>query len=673
MLSDRMSAPQRGIAADTLRAMRWPTTTEPTTEPRSETTTGAARPLGSRMLAALSRTTLAVLAALAAPAAAGASTAALQAETAAPVPAPAVCADESARFDAIAADYDAFRLTVYPEYALQRGIKDRAGEWTDTSLAGVHKRAAQVVEFVGLLREVDPARLSERDRTDHALLLRELELSDEGFRFGSWMMPVGGRSGPHQQIAQLADFGSFATFADYDAFVNKILGARGMVLGTIEVMRRGLEEGVVPPKVTVVQVPAQVGAVRRSLRETLGRPFRSIPASIGEAKRAELRARFERGLDETDSALTELEAFLLADYIPACRETVGARDLKAGDGAAGLAWYGYQLRLHTTTDRSAEAIHATGLAEVARIRAEMMQVIARTDWHAADPARAALSEDARFSAFIAYLRSDPRFYVASAEELLARYREVCKRIDPKLPALFKTLPRLTYGVREIPRFMAPAQTTAYYQPGSPQRGEPGWFYANTYALDQRPTYEFVPLSLHEAVPGHHFQIALAQELDGLREFRKDLDSTAFVEGWALYAERLGIEMGLFTDPYDDFGRLLYEMWRATRLVVDTGLHAFGWSREQAIDYMKANTALSEINIVNEVDRYIGWPGQACAYKIGELEIRAMRAKAEAELGRAFDIRAFHDAVLLEGPLPLDVLWRNIDAWIAREKARAVNG
>jgi len=588
------------------------------------------------------------------------------------LPAVQACADETARFEGIVAEHDAFRLTVYPEYALGRGVTDRAGEWTDASLAGIHKRAAQVGEFIALLREIDRAKLSANDRTDLALLLRELELSDEGFRFGSWLMPVGGRSGPHQRIAQLADFGAFASFSDYDAFVRKLLGARGMTLGVIEVMRRGIEEGVVPPKVTVVQVPAQVAAVRRSLRETLGRPFRAMPASIGEAERAELRATFERGLDQADSALTELEAFLRTEYIPACRDTVGAREMRDDGGRAGLAWYGYQLRLHTTTDRSAEEIHATGLSEVARIRAEMMAVIARTDWFAADPARAALPDDERFAAFIAYLRTDPRFYVTSAEELLARYREVCKRIDPKLPALFKTLPRLTYGVREIPRFMAPAQTTAYYQPGSPQRGEPGWFYANTYALDQRPTYEFVPLSLHEAVPGHHFQIALAQELEGLREFRKDLDSTAFIEGWALYAERLGIEMGLFADPYDDFGRLLYEMWRATRLVVDTGLHAFGWTREQAIAYMSANTALSEINIANEVDRYIGWPGQACAYKIGELEIRAMRAKAEASLGKDFDIRLFHDAVLLQGPLPLDVLWRNIDAWIASEKARVAD-
>jgi len=416
--------------------------------------------------------------------------------------------------------------------------------------------------------------------------------------------------------------------------------------------------------VTMVQVPAQIAAARRGLRDALRKPFMSLPPSVTAEERAALLARFERALEPIDTALVLFEVFVRDEYLPKCRDSIGASDMKDGK-----EWYAHQLRVHTTTDHGAQDIHETGLAEVARIRAEMMRVIARTDWHAADPARAALDEDARFAAFIAYLRTDPRFYTKSAEELLARYREVCKRIDPKLPALFKTLPRLTYGVREIPRFMAPAQTTAYYQPGSPERGEPGYFYANTYALEQRPTYEFVPLSLHEAVPGHHFQIALAQELEGVREFRKDLDSTAYTEGWALYAERLGIEMGLFGDPYDDFGRLLYEMWRATRLVVDTGIHAFGWSRERAIEYMRTNTALSELNIVNEVDRYIGWPGQATGYKIGELEIRALRAKTEDALGKDFDIRLFHDAILLEGPLPLDVLAQKIDAWIEGEKAK----
>jgi prolyl oligopeptidase len=299
----------------------------------------------------------------------------------------------------------------------------------------------------------------------------------------------------------------------------------------------------------------------------------------------------------------------------------------------------------------------------------MLSVIRRTDWFAADAARAKIADDALFDAFVGCLRTDPRFYAKGEEELLARYRDTCKRIDAKLPALFGTLPRNPYGVRAVPKFMAPTQTTAYYMPGSLRAGNPGWFYANTHALEQRPLYEMVPLSLHEAVPGHHLQISIAQELPDQPEFRRDMHFTAFVEGWALYAERLGIEMGFFeNDPYSDFGRLTYEMWRSTRLVVDTGIHAFGWSKERAMDFMKRNTALSELNIEREVDRYIDWPGQACGYKIGELRIRAMRAKAEGELGASFDVRAFHDAVLGAGAIPLDVLALRIDAWIVARKA-----
>lgn len=572
--------------------------------------------------------------------------------------------EATARFDAIAREYEAWRLTVYPEMALRRGDETRAGELTDASIAGIAKRHAQLVIFLDDLRAIDTTQLGAGDRLDHDLLVRELALSVDGHRFNGWMMPVGGRFGPHTDIPQMGDLATFADLDDYEAYAKRLSGVPGMIGQTIEVMRRGLEEGVVPPRVTIVDVPAQIRAARQGLGDALRKPFSKMPRTISDDDRARVRAEVERWIDPIDTAMTEFEVFFANEYLPKCRESIGASAMK--DGAA---WYAHQLRVHTTTDMSAQEIHDTGLAEVARIRAEMMQVIARTDWFAADPSRAAMPEDERFAAFIAYLRSDPRFYCTSAEELLTRYREVCKRIDPKLPALFGTLPRLTYGVREIPRFMAPTQTTAYYQPGSPQRGEPGWFYANTYALDQRPTYEFIPLSLHEAVPGHHFQIALAQELAGVREFRKDLDSTAFTEGWALYAERLGIEMGFFEDPYDDFGRLLYEMWRSCRLVVDTGMHAFGWERARAIEFMKRNTALSELNIVNEVDRYIGWPGQACGYKIGELVIRRLRAKAESALGKRFDIRRFHDTVLLQGPLPLDVLERNVDAWIAAELAR----
>ncbi len=580
---------------------------------------------------------------------------------------PGAVADPAATraFAELVAAHDEWRLAAYPEYALRRGIESRAGELTDTSLAGIHKRQAWLVDFLELVRKVDAATLSPADARDYFLFRRDLELAADGFRFNSWMMPVSGRNGPHQDIAQMADLATFADLDDYEAYINRLLAVPGSLLGTMEVMRAGLEAGVVPPKVTVEQVPMQIRAARASLRDTLRKPFSPMPKSIEPAERERLLREFERTLEPIDIVLTEFESFFASDYLPRCRESIGASEMK--DGAA---WYAHQLKVHTTTAMSAKEIHETGLAEVARIRAEMMEVIARTDWFSADPARAEMKDDARFAAFIQYLRTDPRFYCTSAEELLSRYRDVCKKIDPKLPALFGTLPRLTYGVREIPRFMAPAQTTAYYQPGSPQRGEPGYFYANTYRLEQRPTYEFIPLSLHEAVPGHHFQIALAQELAGAREFRKDLDSTAFTEGWALYAERLGIEMGFFTDPYDDFGRLLYEMWRACRLVVDPGMHAFGWSRERSIDFMKANTALSELNIVNEVDRYIGWPGQACGYKIGELTIRRLRADAERALGTRFDIRRFHDAVLLDGPVPLDLLEQNIRAWIAAELAKA---
>jgi prolyl oligopeptidase len=275
-------------------------------------------------------------------------------------------------------------------------------------------------------------------------------------------------------------------------------------------------------------------------------------------------------------------------------------------------------------------------------------------------------DDALFQAFIQYLRSDPRFYYSDGRALLAGYRDICKQVDACLPRLFGRLPRLPYGVREIPAFMAPDQTTAYYRRGDIRNAEPGYFFANTYALDQRPRYEMVPLALHEAVPGHHLQIAIAQELEGLPEFRKEWGFDAFGEGWALYGERLGIEMGLYEDPYDNFGRLLYEMWRACRLVVDPGMHAFGWSREQAIEFMMQNTALSPLNIEKEVDRYIAWPGQACAYKIGELKIRQMRARAEEALGEKFDIRGFHDTVLGAGSLPLPVLEKRVDYWVNKQ-------
>ncbi len=322
----------------------------------------------------------------------------------------------------------------------------------------------------------------------------------------------------------------------------------------------------------------------------------------------------------------------------------------------GKAWYAYNVRSQTTTSLTPEQIHQIGLAEVARIRKQMDELIASTGFKGS------------FEEFLTFLRTDPRFFYDKPEGLLAGYRDIAKRIDPELVKLFGRLPRLPYGVIPIPSYSEKTQTTAYYDGGSLAAGRPGYFYANTYDLKSRPKWEMEALTAHEAVPGHHLQVALAQELEGVPEWRKHDGYTAFAEGWGLYAESLGPEMGLYKDPYSKFGQLTYEMWRAIRLVVDTGMHAKGWTRQQAIDYFKANAGKAEHDIVVEVDRYIVWPGQALAYKIGELKIKELRAHATRELGPRFDVRAFHDQVLGNGALPLDVLEANIKAWVGERKA-----
>jgi uncharacterized protein (DUF885 family) len=559
-----------------------------------------------------------------------------------------------------------WRDTEWPEEALASGrptpCPDRI---TDPSIRGIEKRHAEEGHFLADLLEIDPKQLKGDELLGWQLLTRQLRESQDGHRFRSFLMPVGGRGGPQQDIPQMADRVPFRTPEDFDNYLKRLTAVPQAVRDVRALMETGMSEGRMPSKATMKDLPAQFDAVLKGNLEPLRAPMAALPDSIPAARQQAMRAELDDTLGKVLAELGLFRDWVTGTYLPACRDTVGALHLPDG-----RAWYDHALRVHTTTDMTAKEIHETGLAEVRRIRAEMMEVIRRTDWMQSAAPAAATTDDERFAAFVRYLRTDPRFYARSDEELLSRYRDTCKRIDAKLPALFGTLPRNPYGVRAVPKFMAPTQTTAYYMPGSLRAGNPGWFYANTYALEQRPLYEMVPLSLHEAVPGHHLQISIAQELPDQPEFRRDMHFTAYVEGWALYAERLGIEMGFFKDdPYADFGRLTYEMWRSTRLVVDTGIHAMGWGKEQAMDFMKRNTALSELNIEREVDRYIDWPGQACGYKIGELRIRAMRAKAEAALGTGFDVRAFHDALLGAGALPLDVLEVRIDAWIAARKAQ----
>jgi uncharacterized protein (DUF885 family) len=320
----------------------------------------------------------------------------------------------------------------------------------------------------------------------------------------------------------------------------------------------------------------------------------------------------------------------------------------------GEAWYRNNVALRTTTDLTPQQIHDIGLSEVKRIRAEMDVVIESSGF------------DGSFEQFLNFLRTDPQFYHTTADGLMREYRDIAKRADPELTRLFGVLPRTPYGVIEVPDYAAKSTTTAYYQRGSLKAGRPGYYFANTYALDTRPRWEMEALSLHEAVPGHHLQISIQQELEGLPWFRQNPSYTAFVEGWGLYSESLGEEMGFYKDPYSKFGQLTYEMWRAIRLVVDTGMHYLGWSRQRAIDFFKENAGKSEHDIVVEIDRYIVWPGQALAYKIGELKIKELRAYAEQELGDQFDIRAFHDEVLGKGAVPLSVLDANVRAWVKEQ-------
>jgi uncharacterized protein (DUF885 family) len=512
---------------------------------------------------------------------------------------------------------------------------------------------------------------SEDELVSAEILILELRDNIAAARFFQEQMPMDDRSGPAVWLPQLGERVPMSTRKHREDYVARLEAIPTLLGQQMQQMRAGLEAGRVPPRVTVTRIAQQARAQSRA--EIAADPTASaffMPLAALEATDP-LRERAKKAIaGGIVPAFAELADFLEKSYVPAARATIAA-----GASVDGPALYDHMLREHTTTAMTAQQVHDLGLGEVARIRAEMLRVIARTDFAQRDT----LAGDELFAAFIAHLRSEPRFYFTSERELLDAYRVIAKRADPELAKLFGTLPRNPYGIRAIPRFASESSPTAYYYRGSLKAGVPGYFMANTFALDQRPKYEMVALTLHEAMPGHHLQLALADELEGQHPYRQLVGFTAFIEGWALYAERLGLEMeapirrsaeltggtGMYIDPYDDFGRLTYEMWRATRLVVDTGIHALGWSRERAIEYMLANTALSQLNVEREVDRYIAWPGQACAYKVGELKIRELRTRAEEKLGERFDLRAFHDVVLSGGSLPVDVLERRIDRWISR--------
>lgn len=545
-----------------------------------------------------------------------------------------------------------------PVFGTFIGSDKHQGRWGDNSRLAVRRREAAERNSLKILKGLDRAELPPSEQLNYDMYVARIAQSVDGQRFGDNFMPINQLSGIQQHAPRAIALMPTRTAQDYDNILSRLEGLDTVIDNTIEWMRLGLEQGITPPRITLRDVPQQVRnqIFDKPSDSTLLRPFAKMPDSIPAAQQASMRQQAEAVyIGEIKPAYQRLLRFLEDDYLPGARESIALTALPDGE-----AWYAHNVRARTTTDLTPHQIHDIGLAEVQRIRGEMRAVMREVNF------------DGDLAAFFEFLRTDPRFYHTDPDALIAEYRAIAKRADPEMVRLFGKLPRLPYGVVKVPAYAEKSQTTAYYQPGSLASGRPGNFFANTYALDTRPRWEMEALTLHEAVPGHHHQIALQQELDDLPWFRRyGWSYTGFVEGWGLYSESLGHEMGFYTDPYSRFGALTYEMWRAIRLVVDTGMHALGWSRQQAIDFFKNNAGKTENDIIVEVDRYIVWPGQALAYKIGQLKILELREMAEAELGDAFDIRAFHDTVLGAGAMPLDLLEQRVRDWVAQ--ARAAGG
>ena len=568
-----------------------------------------------------------------------------------PVPAAATPTDDLNR---VIADHWTWLLKSYPIFATSVGVHTYDDRVSDYSLAEADHQAAQAALFVKRLDAIPEAQLSPADRTNRAILRRLLAEQIEANGFGERTITfslIGGSW--FQDFAGLADSVPLRSKADFVSYLGRLAQFPKLNAQSLEVTRQAVLGGYMQPCATLSAFEQTITGVIAAKPEDsrFYAPFKGAhPLDVTETEWGAMQARATTLITGTlDPEYRKIDDFYRTQYLPKCRQTYGISALPEG-----AKYYAFLVRQQTTTTLTPDQIHQIGLDEVKRIRAEMVALATKAGY----PSR---------EAFIQALRTDPKYYPKSAAELMGAAALQAKINDGKMPTLFATLPRQPYGVRAIPAEIAEGRTTAYYMPGSAAGGIAGTYYVNTSKLDQRPLYELAALTAHEAVPGHHNQIALQQEMN-LPDFRKyPLASTAFVEGWGLYSEHLGIEMGIYDTPEKDMGRLSYEMWRACRLVVDTGLHAQGWTKERAVAFMKDNTALTDANIDAEVNRYMSNPGQALAYKLGEIKILSLRHKAEQALGAKFDVRRFHDAVLGQGAVPLDVLEAQIDAWIASEK------
>ncbi|MGY5799407.1 DUF885 domain-containing protein [Rheinheimera faecalis] len=556
------------------------------------------------------------------------------------------CSSQSAK----PMDFDQFADQLWQaEKDLNNRSKTSLPDMSPSILAA---QAKQRQQWLDKLQQVDVATLTEQQQINHAILVYSLKDAIAEYQYGAHLMPLTSESGFHSDLAFMVSGTEFNTKQDYQDYLAKLKTIPVYMQQQTEWMKQGLATGMTQPKAVLVGFDQSILAFISKAPEqnVFYRPFSQKPEFVDADSWVAMQQQAKQIVDQhLNPAYQQFYQFMLQQYLPGARDSIAASDWPKGRD-----YYQNRLEHYTTLKLTPEQVHQTGLEEVARIRAEMQSIITRVGFKGS------------FAEFIQFLRTDQQFYVKTPNDLLKEASFIAKKIDAELPKFFKTLPRTPYGVAPVPAEIAPKYTTGRYA-GTNRDDRAGFYWVNTYALDRRPLYEMEALTLHEAVPGHHLQISLAREQASLPDYRRNFYTSAFGEGWGLYSEYLGIEMGFYQDPYSDFGRLTYEMWRAARLVVDTGMHTMGWSRQQAIDFLASNTALSMHNVTTEIDRYISWPAQALSYKLGELTIKKLRKEAEQQLGNDFDVREFHDVVLGNGSVPLSILEQQVTNYIQQKK------
>lgn len=561
---------------------------------------------------------------------------------------------------------DAFERLLKEQYEARQSLSpvslsiggdlSRNGEWPDMSLEAKQSERDLWRQQRDQLLALEKPRLSSANQLNLELAVYDLEDRMAEYDIGGFLLPLTMREGP-QTAYDLIEYLNFSSEQDYRDWISRLTALPNYLDQHIDLMREGIRRGVVQPRVVMDRVSTQLAAlqVEDPTQSAFYKPFEDMDFVAEDDLKADLQAAAQEAIaNRVLPAYAEFATFFNEEYLAACREEVGV-----GATDWGRSYYEYLVRHFTTTDKTPQEIHHIGLSEVERIRAEMESI------------RQEVGFDGDLSEFFIHLRTDPQFFYDTPEELFEAYLATSKRLDPELVNLFGRLPRTPYGVRAIPDAIAPDTTIAYYMPPAEDGSRAGYYYVNLYKPETRPIWGIEVLSVHEAVPGHHLQISLAMERAELPAFRRSMGVGAYVEGWGLYSERLGYDMGLYQDPYSRFGQLAYDMWRSVRLVVDTGMHYMGWTRDEAIEYFKSNSPKSELDIVNEIDRYIGWPGQALGYKIGQLKILELRERAEAQLGDKFDIREFHDQLLSTGAVPLSVMETELNAWIEEKRIEGV--